>query len=119
VRSRGLRILLTLFCAAWFGVLLPVHRRGQIRIPGVDAARACCEPGARQGPKHAPPRDAGNCAVCYVIATLDLPAAIVNDAPALREAHAVHATRVVRADVRRAILPVHERAPPASFTPQA
>ena len=117
MRSRELRILLILFCVGWFGVLLPAHRRGQIRMPGADAGRACCEQRSTEHPKHAPLRSAANCAVCHVIATLDLPDAILNEPPALRHAHPLHAPRVVCANVRRAILPVHERAPPASFTP--
>ncbi len=106
----ALRWLVLLFTCAWFGVLVPVHNRGQITLGGPRAAAtatACCpgeakarpavaachpvkpaaaETPARANAADAPPDDApaaGDCAVCHFIAALDLPAPVLLDAPPL------------------------------------
>ena len=93
MRSRGLRLFVLLFSAVWFGVLMPVHPRGRIPVPGDRRAATCCETeachvadscnakggeasGGRdgKGPRHsAPAGPYRSCAVCQLIATLDLP----------------------------------------------
>jgi hypothetical protein len=85
MRSRGLRWLVLAFTCLWFGVLLPVHQRGRITLPGACAEaaaaslapqHACCPTtGGEHKPADAPPAgpDSRACAVCYYIATLDLP----------------------------------------------
>lgn len=72
MRSAALRWLVLAFTCAWFGVLAPVHQRGVVQLPGSSPAKDCCT----TKPKHgdtAPVRNTGNCAVCHLIATLDLP----------------------------------------------
>ena len=85
MRSRGLRWVVLAFTCAWFGVLLPVHQRGRITLPGACAdasaltapSHGCC-PAPGHTPGDAPPAapDSRACAVCYYIATLDLPPAL-------------------------------------------
>src|SRR3954468_19055953 len=78
--SRLLRWMVLGFTCLWFGVLLPVHQRGQIQLPG-SAARvgACARCGRPEAPAHkgepakSAPKDPGNCAVCHFIAGLNVP----------------------------------------------
>ncbi len=67
--SRAFRIALLLIETLWFSVLVPGHTRGQIALPGAPA-KTCCEK-----PNHAMP--VKSCAMCYFIATLDVPPPIV------------------------------------------
>jgi hypothetical protein len=87
MRSRGLRWVVLAFTCLWFGVLLPVHQRGRITLPGAECAAAsaltaaaaashsCCPTPGHKSP-DAPAPDSRACAVCYYIATLDLPPAM-------------------------------------------
>ena len=86
VRSRALRISLLVLMAIWFGVVVPLHPRGIIKLGGAcseSAGRACCRSSSDAShdskPKPADPR----CAICYFVATLDLPPAIGMDIPKL------------------------------------
>lgn len=65
------------FTFAWFGMLVPAHDRGRIQLPGLPAAgeHSCCATAAHKKSDPAPVKNTGNCAVCYFIATLDLPPA--------------------------------------------
>jgi hypothetical protein len=95
MRRPAVRWLVLLFTCAWFGVLVPVHRRGAIQLPGAtpaccahksvaaDApASACHDAGSRKS--QAPTKSgSGNCAVCFFVAGLDLPAPVMLDVPPL------------------------------------
>src|SRR4051794_6505637 len=92
MRSLTLRWLVLLFTVAWFGVLVPVHQRGAIQQPG-SAAPSCCThrlvagvscPGGDSQKSDAPAKgSSGNCAVCYRVFGLDLPAPVMLDVPPL------------------------------------
>ena len=96
--SRPVRWLVLCFAALWFGVLVPVHNRGQIAVPGTEPgafggatchASHCTPAPAAQAarpchPTHAATTDAdpnapapkhggGSCAVCFFLAALDAP----------------------------------------------
>jgi len=85
MQSRALRNSVLIFTALWFGVLLPVHTRGQIALPGDESAceqaHSCCA--ANNPTRSTPdvPKKSHSCAVCYLIATLDLPAPLTISAP--------------------------------------
>jgi hypothetical protein len=96
MRSLALRWLVLLFTGAWFGVLVPMHQRGAIQLPGAPAS--CCahrdvaDRACHKGPSKsdAPAKNgSGNCAVCYFVATLDLPASVMLDVPPLGPAEPV------------------------------
>ena len=81
MHSSAFRILLLALLAAWFGVLLPVHVRGQIKLPGArPEAKHCCarDVPSRQDPGETPARS-DDCAVCHYLAGLDMPAVFVID----------------------------------------
>ena len=88
MRSLTLRWLVLLFTAAWFGVLVPVHQRGAIQLPGgttsccAHKAEKACHSGS-QKPDVPAKGGSGNCAVCYFVAGLDLPAPVMLDVPPL------------------------------------
>jgi hypothetical protein len=77
---RALHWLVLSFATLWFGVLVPVHNRGQIGVAGSGecasgAALACHAPKPpchKQSP-HSAPQPARACAVCFFIAGLDAP----------------------------------------------
>jgi hypothetical protein len=85
---RAIHWIVVCFTLTWFGVLVPVHNRGQIAPFGtgvgtctdqVAAHHACC-PTQRHRGDGATPAEAGGpaepdkpCAVCYFIAALDTP----------------------------------------------
>lgn len=75
MRRKAFTWLLIAFTCAWFGALVPAHDRGRIQLPGPGAAasHACCVGGEHKPGDPAPAKNSGNCAVCYFIATLDLP----------------------------------------------
>ena len=84
--SRRLRWIVLGFAFLWFGMLVPVHQRGQMKLPGSvraaepasncsrasDPASACHKQKQGTGKDDAPGR-AGDCAVCHFIAGLQAP----------------------------------------------
>ena len=97
---RPVRWLVLWFAVAWFGVLVPVHNRGQIAVPGTEPAafsgaachadHAAAAPAAQaahschsarpagcdrhDAPDQGPaPKRGGSCAVCFFLAGLDAP----------------------------------------------
>ena len=121
MRRRALHWLVLGFTTLWFAVLVPVHNRGEIRLPGFEAgdreatAHACC-PSAptRQTPCHTPPQRSGTCAVCSFIATLDAPPPFTWVETQLGLAGVVDAPRPDELPAVRITLPFHSRAPPAA-----
>lgn len=83
MRHRFFRISLLLFVVAWFGVMVPGHRRGQIVLAGCQ--KACCDPFNKtpSGPNHESPPQPAACAVCHLIAALDLPTPVQLHVPPL------------------------------------
>jgi hypothetical protein len=123
MRRRVLHWLGLGFTTLWFGVLVPVHNRGEITLPGSDglpaarAGHACCA--AHTEPKPADPCDApasprGTCAVCFFIATLDAPPPFTWVETRLGLAGVVESVRPGEPPAARVALPFHSRAPPAA-----
>jgi hypothetical protein len=85
VKSRALRISLLVLMAIWFGVVVPVHPRGMIRLGGscTENLRACCRNSKGAGHESRPARGNSDCAICFFVATLDLPPAMEMDVPKL------------------------------------
>ena len=70
----------------WFGVVVPLHPRGIIKLGGScgDAGgRACCQATKASGHDSKQKPADPNCAICYFVATLDLPPAMGMDVPPL------------------------------------
>jgi len=90
MRHPVLRSFFLLLLVLWFGVFVPSHERGRIPVPGAAAppqsdgccsAVSACLPGDRSSNparQDAPPTDkpVQRCAVCYIVATLQTPAAV-------------------------------------------
>ena len=122
--SRLLRWMVLGFACLWFGMLVPVHQRGQIRLSdgGATAAAAghCSRPDApchrkAQDGKKQPekPANRDNCAVCQlIIIGLHAPPPVTwyDQRLGLIEVRAVER----QADIAHCatILPFHGRAPP-------
>jgi hypothetical protein len=100
MRLPVLRWLVLLFTCAWFGVLVPVHNRGAIQLPGSGGHACCTKPAEAVAdasvpachrkaaakphcPTDQPSKGSGNCAVCYFVAGLDLPVPVMLDVPPL------------------------------------
>jgi hypothetical protein len=125
MHSRLLRCILLGFTCLWFGMLVPMHQRGQIQLPGSEreqasAAGGCCQKAAKpschagkspKGGKPAP--NPGNCAVCHFIIGLHAPPPVtfVETRHGLLElARAEEPATIV---ARHAALPFHGLDPPA------
>ena len=129
------------FACLWFGMLLPVHQRGQIQLPGPGGSVACdragcgksaapvpachkkkaCDhaahPGASQGDTKGgekKPAKTGNCAVCHFIAGLHAPppATIYVQYLGLLESRPVDDH--FTAPLRHAAMPFHGLDPPTA-----
>jgi hypothetical protein len=124
---RALHWLVLCFTTLWFGVLVPVHNRGEISLPGwapaerTAAAHRCCPadttPLPEQGPApcHDPARSSGGaCAVCAFIATLDAPPPVTVVETRLGLAGTFEAPRPEAPTSVRVTLPFHSRAPPTA-----
>lgn len=86
MHSKTFRILFLSFLCLWFGVIVPGHERGQIKLPGtpdVSAVKSCCamrggslvmmdftsDPDRKPKPTR---EDQKRCAMCQLIATLQV-----------------------------------------------
>ena len=100
MRSRSLRILLIGIFSLWFGIIVPGHERGAIRVAGADANEAgdgschtvkksACDHCPTQSvpsgdqPAKAPSDPSQHCAICKFIGVLDAPTIITFDLPAV------------------------------------
>ena len=121
--SRLLRWMVLGFTCLWFGVLLPVHQRGQIQLPGAAprvAGPSCCNhsDASRHRSTHdgkqqpAKPSNPENCAVCHFIAGLDVPPPVTWYVERQGLVESVPAEQHVAVPHRAEILPFHGRAPP-------
>ena len=137
---RLVRWFVLCFAVAWFGVLVPVHNRGQIAVPGTEpmafAGAACHAEHAAAAPAaqpahschsarparcdhHAPdpdpaPKRGGSCAVCFFLAGLDAPPPVTTVEHLfgiVREAHVAEPASPVTAFPA---LPFNSRGPPTA-----
>ena len=118
MQSRAVHWLVLWFATLWFGVLVPVHNRGEIKLPGTAGAAAhqCCptEPPNHGGDAPVPAAPQSTCAVCFFIATLDV-APPVTVAPVRLGPAGIATVEVVSsAPPGHRALPFHSRAPPAA-----
>ena len=128
------------FAVAWFGVLVPVHNRGQIAVPGTEpaafygaachaghaapapaaqTAHSCHSPRPAKCDHHAPdpdpaPKRGGSCAVCFFIAGLDAPPPVTTVEHLFGLAGDCLVTEPAALTSARLVLPYHSRAPPAA-----
>ena len=123
MRSRLLRWMVLGFACLWFGMLLPVHQRGQIQLPGNSATTAtvshCNRPDAPchrklHDGKEQPgkPVSRENCAVCQLILGLHAPPPVTWYVERLGLVEVLATDRQADAARCAIILPFHGRAPP-------
>jgi hypothetical protein len=106
---------LLIFFAAWFGVVMPVHRRGVVRLPGAAAyAKSCCGPSRSPHEGSKPKSSDPLCAVCHFLATLDRPAAVGVDVPPLGLAEELRLPAPAKAPVVERVAVNFERGPPVA-----
>jgi len=82
--GRITRILTLAWTCLWFVLIVPAHQRGQIsldlRVAGDEvAATASCQGHCHDAPAESgddAPEPANHCAVCEIVAKLDLPVTI-------------------------------------------
>ena len=121
---RPLHWLVLCFATLWFGVLVPVHNRGEIAVAGdrpatAGAARSHChsapsaeaDASGRHCPekKPCPPRA---CAVCFFVAGLDAPPPVSTVVTRLGAAGVLDLPPPAELPAARVTLPFHSRAPP-------
>ncbi len=124
MNSRFLRWMVLGFTCLWFGMLVPVHQRGQIQLPGPalaasggccpkqnDAKAACRDTETSKNEKPAP--DPGHCAVCHFIAGLQAPPPVTIYVACLGLTRILPVDHVCVVPLRHAALPFHGLDPPA------
>ncbi len=117
MRGRAFRFLLLLLIAVWFGVVVPLHPRGAIKLGGGGCGsdvKACCHTD-KAGDSHSKPKPADSqCAICNFLATLDLPPSIGMDVPPLGLIEHVTPPAPQSAPVIACLSPASERGPPTA-----
>ena len=122
MRRRPLRWLVLCFATLWFGVLVPVHNRGEIAVPGSGAGSTptshCHSASSTQadaGSRHCPekkPCPARACAVCFFVAGLDTPPPVTTVVTRHGTAGVLDLPPPAEPSAARITLPFHSRAPP-------
>lgn len=115
--SRPLRWLVLCFACLWFGMLVPVHQRGAIQLPGLATAAgssekdSCCHKSDSHSSKDSQ-KSRDNCAVCHFVAGLHTPppATTVQSRPELVRDRPVEWR--LQLALRHAALPFHGLDPP-------
>jgi hypothetical protein len=116
VRHRAFRFLLLSLITIWFGVVVPLHPRGAIKLGGGECGgssfKTCCH-ADKTGGGDSKPKPAGpQCAICHFLATLDLPADIGMDVPPLGLVEQIEPPAPQAAPVIAYLSPASERGPP-------
>jgi hypothetical protein len=106
------------FTCVWFGMLVPVHQRGQIQLPGGRVAKAA-EPRACHGKcgktkQPAAPASRENCAVCHFILGLHAPPPVTIYVERLGLLESRPAELIASIPLRHAALPFHGLDPPSA-----
>jgi hypothetical protein len=120
--SRFTRWLVLGFACLWFGMLVPIHQRGQIQLPGASAemsrAKHCNKPNGHCKKSEQPDKQEGegkdrdNCAVCHFIAGLHAPPPVTVVETRLGLVRDVPLDHAFVAPLRHAALPFHGLDPP-------
>src|SRR5688500_18425504 len=122
--SRLTRLLVLGFACMWFGMLVPIHQRGQIQLPGgkSEAAPAShCKSADGHCAKKTPPPEqkkdtddnrGDNCAVCHFVAGLHTPPPVTVVEVRLGLVRDVPVDHAVLIPLRHAALPFHGLDPP-------
>jgi len=102
--------------ALWFGVVVPGHQRGAVKVPNSKPG-SCCPGKVDAGSKKtsddkAPCDPVSKCAMCYIVGVLDVPGALPAGLPhpELLALIQIASTARVEAVVVLGLLP--QRAPP-------
>jgi hypothetical protein len=117
VRCRAFRIFLLALITVWFGVVVPLHPRGAIRLGGSACAGSsgggsCCH---KNRPTDSPSKpDPSECAICHFLAALDLPPAFGLDVPKLGLVDDLKLSTPIAPAKVAYLLPVSERGPPTA-----
>jgi hypothetical protein len=125
--SRRFRLFVLGFVCLWFGMLVPVHQRGQIKLPGSERARdaapaghcsrasdpnSACHKQRQGGREQDSPARGGDCAVCHFIAGLHAPPPAVVAEARLGFVEVLPADAPVILPLRHPALPFHGLDPP-------
>jgi hypothetical protein len=115
---RAVGILLILFQALWFNIIVPGHQRGVVQLPGTGGApRCCCCAGESaigvKGKQQTPEDRAKNCAVCFFSAHVSLPPVFTFDHALLRLLQKVRPQQREDLFARIVLLPFDSCGPPS------
>lgn len=81
---RVVRLILAVYVLVWFGMVVPGHKRGLVRLPdsrtpSVSAAKCPACVGGSEGKNGKKRSGGGSCAICFVAATYSTPPVFVID----------------------------------------
>jgi hypothetical protein len=117
VHTRFFRFSLLLLITIWFGVVVPLHPRGAIKLGGEcggSGFKSCCHTDKAAGGDSKPKPADPQCAICNFLATLDLPPSIGMDVPPLGLVEQVKPPAPQAAPVIAYLSPASERGPPTA-----
>ncbi|MBI1375034.1 MAG: hypothetical protein GC159_20135 [Phycisphaera sp.] len=119
-----LRIATLAWAIVWFGVFLPGHTRGVIKLPGTpteacescESKPSCCDkPRADDDASHSRHKSSpDHCAVCELVAKLDTPVAIDLSLPPAGLVELLPPTTPQRVTPARYASTLRGRAPPVA-----
>ena len=79
--QKQLRFIVLIFACLWYGLILPAHQRGAIRLPETagEQRHACCEQKRSPDGKPAKSDPVSHCAVCQLVSVTAPPPPICFD----------------------------------------
>ncbi|HUB24230.1 MAG TPA: hypothetical protein VL992_02295 [Tepidisphaeraceae bacterium] len=109
---RAVAIFLSVYLFIWFEIIIPVHRRGCVTVPGAaPTCCCCCCCGQTANSPHAP-HGSSQCAICYFAAHLDIPPVTDLTLPPMGLADRLDPPAAERAVQRIVLFPYQSRGPP-------
>jgi hypothetical protein len=113
VRWRGVAIFLSIYLFIWFEIIIPVHRRGSVSVPGAaPTCCCCCCCGSQAGNSSHGPQSPKPCAICDFAAHLDIPPVTDLSLPPMGLAARLDPPAAQIAVYRIVLLPYLSRGPP-------
>ncbi|QNN22893.1 hypothetical protein HED60_11645 [Planctomycetales bacterium ZRK34] len=111
--QRNLQIFILAWAVAWFVAIVPAHQRGAVVVPGAEPAAASCDSCCESGGKSRPDDPVQRCAVCHIVAKLDVPPAVELFTPRLGVVEYLRIVLCCDVEAPESMLTIQGRAPPA------
>jgi hypothetical protein len=112
-----MRIAMVVFCALWYGIILPGHERGAITLPGsncCDVKAASCHTAPHPDKSDRKSDPVRTCAVCQLVSVTAPPTVIAIDVQKLHLLAELPSVAYLSPDLAAVSRPQSGRGPPAA-----